>query len=90
VNQLLTPRELEAHIQVPLGTLEQWRYRGVGPPYLRLANGRIRYRVADVERWLDASAVAPNRRAPVADGPSDAARVARPPAFGSDRTGGAA
>jgi hypothetical protein len=33
-------------------TLDQWAYRGVGPPYVRVGKHR-RYRPADVEHWLD-------------------------------------
>jgi predicted DNA-binding transcriptional regulator AlpA len=32
-------------------TLYQWRYRGVGPPGLRIGR-HIRYRPEDVEAWL--------------------------------------
>ena len=31
-------------------TLESWRYRGIGLPYLKLG-GRIAYRVADIEAY---------------------------------------
>lgn len=35
-------------------TLEQWRWRGVGPRYLKLG-GRVVYRLADVEDWENAN-----------------------------------
>jgi hypothetical protein len=31
-------------------TLEAWRWRGIGPNYLKL-NGRVAYRVEDVVEW---------------------------------------
>ncbi|MEZ5217875.1 MAG: hypothetical protein R2705_04900 [Ilumatobacteraceae bacterium] len=37
-------------------TLEQWRYKRKGPPYIR-AEGRILYRRSQVMAWLDAQTV---------------------------------
>ncbi|MEL7469610.1 MAG: helix-turn-helix domain-containing protein [Pseudomonadota bacterium] len=34
-------------------TLEQWRWRGVGPRYLKLG-GRVAYRLEDIETWENA------------------------------------
>ena len=43
-------------------TLEQWRWRGIGPRYLKLG-GRVIYRLSDVEAFeadrLHASTVGP-------------------------------
>lgn len=52
---LLTPEEVSNLIRVPVGTLGQWRYRGVGPRFLKLG-GHVRYRPSDVAAWLEASA----------------------------------
>jgi hypothetical protein len=38
-------------------TLEQWRWRKIGPPYIK-AGGRVRYRKSDVDRWLESRTVA--------------------------------
>lgn len=38
--------------------LEQWRYRGEGPPYIKIGQA-VRYRRADVDRWLDENTVYP-------------------------------
>ena len=46
----LTQAQLAQRLGVSQRTLEGWRYRGKGPAYLRL-EGRIGYRVADVERF---------------------------------------
>ena len=43
---------LSALIDVPVGTLRQWRHRGEGPPGLRLG-GHVRYRRSDVDKWLE-------------------------------------
>ena len=38
---------------IPVATLAQWRWRGVGPAYLKLGR-HVRYDWADVEQWLAA------------------------------------
>ncbi|MGH2718469.1 MAG: helix-turn-helix domain-containing protein, partial [Actinomycetota bacterium] len=44
--------ELSTLLQVPVGTLYQWRFRRQGPPPIRV--GRfLRYDPADVDRWLE-------------------------------------
>jgi excisionase family DNA binding protein len=53
--QLLTVTQLATFLQVPHTTLYGWRYKGEGPPGLKV--GRyVRYRKRDVERWLDTRA----------------------------------
>ena len=46
----LTQAQLAQRLGVSQRTLEGWRYRGKGPAYLRL-EGRIAYRLTDVERF---------------------------------------
>ncbi len=49
---LQTADELAALLRVPVETVITWRYRGKGPPFLRI--GRyIRYDPAEVRAWLD-------------------------------------
>jgi len=48
---LLTIEDVAAYLQVPVGTLYQWRTRGGGPVGLRVGR-HVRYRRSDVERWL--------------------------------------
>lgn len=38
---------------VPINTLKDWRAKGRGPRSAVIA-GKVRYRVADLEAWLDA------------------------------------
>lgn len=52
VERLLTTTELATYLQRPLGTLYAWRYRGEGPPALKVGR-ELRYREADVMAWLD-------------------------------------
>lgn len=52
-DRLLTISEVAAFLQVPVGTLYQWRHRGIGPAGLRVGR-HVRYRMRDVEAWLEA------------------------------------
>lgn len=52
---LLTPREVALLLKVHPDTLEQWRGRRVGPPWIKLGDrptSPIRYRKADIEKYL--------------------------------------
>lgn len=50
---LIGVAELAAYLGVPVRTVYDWQYHGVGPPSYRV--GRyLRYRPAEVDRWLDA------------------------------------
>lgn len=42
-------------------TLKRWRRQGIGPKYIRIETGRVRYRVSDLKDWLDAQQFAPQR-----------------------------
>jgi predicted site-specific integrase-resolvase len=46
----LTPDQVAERYQVSPDSLKEWRYKGVGPKYLRIGK-RVRYRVSDLERW---------------------------------------
>ena len=50
---LATEEELVTYLGKPRGTLRNWRYRGIGPRWLKLEGGNVRYRWSDVEAWLD-------------------------------------
>ena len=39
-------------------TLEKWRSRGIGPRFLRVG-GRVRYRQADIEQFLNEAVIDP-------------------------------
>jgi len=51
-------RTTAAYIGVPEATLRQWRYRGFGPDYVKVGQ-HVRYRRADLERWMDDRTVRP-------------------------------
>jgi excisionase family DNA binding protein len=52
---LLSINELAALLGVPAKTIRAWRCRGVGPRGMRLGR-HVRYRLTDVETWLDQQA----------------------------------
>ena len=47
--------ETAERLGVERSTLDNWRWRGGGPQYLKVG-GRVRYRLADLADWLDAQA----------------------------------
>ena len=52
---LATSKEVAEYLGVPVATLDQWAYRGVGPRYSKVGRYR-RYRWEDIEKWLDQQA----------------------------------
>jgi excisionase family DNA binding protein len=55
VEKLLSRKELAALLGVPVNTVANWAAAGTGPKYARIGR-HARYRVVDVEKWLDARA----------------------------------
>jgi excisionase family DNA binding protein len=49
---LLSPTDLASYLAVPLATVYRWRSRREGPCGIRVGR-HVRYRLADVERWID-------------------------------------
>lgn len=54
---LMTPDEVAALLSKPVATLRQWRWQRIGPEYLKLEGGSVRYRPEAVEEWLRKQAV---------------------------------
>jgi excisionase family DNA binding protein len=52
---LMTPADLAQYLAIPLPTVYQWRTKGDGPLGFRVGR-HVRYRRADVDRWLDEQA----------------------------------
>ena len=50
--ELMSTAELAEYLGVPVSTLAQWRYRGGGPPGIRVGR-HVRYSTGDVAAWLD-------------------------------------
>jgi excisionase family DNA binding protein len=53
MERLLRPDEVAAILGVPLRTIYRWRSHHEGPRGYRIGR-HVRYRVDDVEQWLDA------------------------------------
>lgn len=54
--EFLTTKDAARLMGFSFKTLEAWRAAGSGPEYLRLKNGRIRYKRSAIEVWLDPDA----------------------------------
>ncbi|MGP3922503.1 helix-turn-helix transcriptional regulator [Streptomyces sp. 8N616] len=52
---LATPQEVAAYLGVPVKTLYQWKYRGIGPNVHKVGR-HLRYRWPEVDAWLTAQA----------------------------------
>ena len=50
--RLLTLEEVAEFLAVPVRTLYTWRYRGEGPPVLKVGR-HLRYDPVALRRWLD-------------------------------------
>lgn len=61
-DHLSSGADVSARTGIPERTLSDWRSRGLGPAYLKIGR-HVRYRNADVERWLDTRVVKPGRPA---------------------------
>lgn len=53
---LLTPNEVADALGVTVGTLNNLRYRGEGPDFIKLGHRTIRYRQEDIEAWIESRA----------------------------------
>lgn len=51
--KLMNPNQAGAYVGVAAQTLARWRIEGAGPVFLKLGS-RVRYDVADLDRWIDA------------------------------------
>lgn len=55
-NKLMTTQQLADYLEIAVSTILQYRAEGTGPQYIKLGH-LVRYRVSDVEAWLEAKAV---------------------------------
>ena len=51
-----TPKELAEFLSVPISTVRHWKLIGKGPPAFKFGRS-VRYRVSDVEAWIEAQRV---------------------------------
>ncbi len=57
---LLTEQEAADLLAVHPGTLSNWRSDGVGPPYVKLRTGGVRYSRTDLAVWVESQRVDPS------------------------------
>lgn len=55
---LMSARDVAEYCAVPLKTVYTWNTEGTGPKYYRVGK-HARYRLADVDKWLEKQAVTP-------------------------------
>jgi predicted DNA-binding transcriptional regulator AlpA len=68
---ILTEVEIADFLKLSTRTLQSWRVKNDGPPFIRVGRA-IRYRLRDVVRWIEERTVSPaiqatNRNAGVKD-----------------------
>lgn len=51
---LFTDVELAAYLGIKVSTLRKWRVTGHGVPWIKLNGSLVRYRLGDVEQYLNA------------------------------------
>jgi hypothetical protein len=51
-NDWMSPEQFSEEYQIPVATVYQWRYRGVGPTWHKIGK-HLRARRTDVDRWAD-------------------------------------
>lgn len=54
--RVVTETEAAEILGVAKRTLQDWRFRGRGPRFLSYSSRAVRYRVADLEAFMDAAA----------------------------------
>jgi hypothetical protein len=49
---LLNERRAAATLGVEPRTMQEWRCKGGGPPFIRVSSRCVRYRLSDLEQWV--------------------------------------
>lgn len=52
MNKLLTQEQAGEMLCISPKTLEQWRYLGKGPRFIRMSSRAVRYSQETIEAWL--------------------------------------
>lgn len=51
-SQLVNEREAAAILNYSVRALQNWRCRGGGPDFVKVSSRSVRYRRADLEKWI--------------------------------------
>lgn len=62
MQKLLTAAETAAWLGLKAPTLTNWRYRGIGPRFVKVG-GRVMYAETDVSAWITAQTFSTNEEA---------------------------
>ena len=54
LDRLINERDAADYLNVSMRTLQGWRLKGGGPPYVKAGTKSIRYRRRDLAAWADA------------------------------------
>ena len=60
-SKLHTPKSASEILDVPIGTMSNWRIRNQGPAYIKCGH-HVRYSEADLLAWLERNRVEPDQR----------------------------
>jgi predicted DNA-binding transcriptional regulator AlpA len=52
-SKLLSEKEAAGDLGFSIRTLQAWRVRGGGPPYVKVSARCVRYRQSDLEEWIE-------------------------------------
>lgn len=52
-DQLVRQEEAAALLSVSPRCMENWRYRGEGPDFVRVSGRCVRYRRSDLDKWIE-------------------------------------
>ena len=58
---LLTPDDVARMMRVSRRTVSTWRYRGKGPRYVHVTHNCVRYRLPDVQAWIQGKSLSVDR-----------------------------
>ena len=61
--QFLSDTQVAERLQISRAVLQRYRLTGCGPKYLRIARNCVRYRWADVEKWLNQKLIGNTKQA---------------------------
>jgi hypothetical protein len=56
-DRLVDSRTASEYLNVQPRTLESWRARGIGPKHIRYSNRCVRYRIGDLQAWIEARVI---------------------------------
>lgn len=60
-DRLLSVRETADYLGTSPGNIYQWIAQGIGPRHIRIGSRSIRYRLSDLDKYIDARTVEPSR-----------------------------